>query len=138
MGSGHWHPPMNPRETDPGPGISWCTLVSFPTSDDKGDLGVKGQVRGGEAYLWVFGRLAVRTDMQQPAASFYSRFFILPKAYPVKGSLVGVSGGRTMRGFKRNKLHVAFNIPVVAAGLLKPSSVANSAKSNASRLPEND
>ena len=37
MSSGHWHPPMNPRKTDPGPGIPGSHLVPSSTSDDKGE-----------------------------------------------------------------------------------------------------
>ena len=55
MGSGHWHPPMNPRETDPGPGIPGSHLVSLPTSGGKGEMRRQGAGGGGTAHLHVVG-----------------------------------------------------------------------------------
>ena len=42
LGSGHWHPPMNTREMDPGPGIPGSHLVSSPASDGKGEMRLQG------------------------------------------------------------------------------------------------
>ena len=42
MGSGHWHPPVNPREIDPGFGIPGNHLVSVPTPVGKGERRLQG------------------------------------------------------------------------------------------------
>ena len=64
LGSGHWHPPVNPRETDPGSGIPGSHLVSFPTSGGKAEMRRQGTGGGGKAYLWVFGGHAGMADLQ--------------------------------------------------------------------------
>ena len=60
---------MNPRETDPGPGIPGSHLMSISTLDDKGEIRHLGTgVGGGEADLRVFGELPGVADLQKPAA----------------------------------------------------------------------
>ena len=46
MGSGYWHPPMNPKEIDPSSVILGSPLMLSPTLNGRERLGVRGQVGG--------------------------------------------------------------------------------------------
>ena len=56
---------MNPRETDPGPGIPGSLRMSVPILNGKGEM---RQVESGEVHLSVFGELPGMADLQKPAA----------------------------------------------------------------------
>ena len=67
MGPGHWHSPMNRKETDPSPGIPVSHLVSSPTTDGKGEMRRRCAGGGEEACLWAFEEHTRIVDTQQLA-----------------------------------------------------------------------
>ena len=62
MGSGHWHPPMNPRDADPQPWYPRKSLVSFPTLMARGSRTPGGRAAG----LSAFGRLTGLVSCNDP------------------------------------------------------------------------
>ena len=63
---------MNPKETDSGLGIPGSHLMSFPTSDCKGEMRRQGAGGGRRSISVGLWGPAVMADLQQPAASLDS------------------------------------------------------------------